>query len=334
MRDPWTIAVSLLLLCSGISVAPADPPSAGGGSGTAASPPAQGGFFSSLKQAFNQDIDHEVVWGHFDVGSPPDTHRFYCLVNPKTGKREPNGVAGEPFARRDGMTGLKQPAVSPTSCAEAEQKGILVTADYTVKGNSGSSSVAPAQKAASAAVSPSATGPAPGSAPGTASPAAAAPAPAPAAVPVAAVAGAAPAAAAASIAPTMSNADRAEDRAYIRKAESDWGESEVTRDAGVLERILSEDFVGVDIDGTHYSKSDALQEYRSRPSTYLSNRLNAVEIRFYGQTAIAQGDDSWQKKDGTAGKHVWTDTWIQRNGRWQLVASEDLVPPASGFRHP
>jgi hypothetical protein len=332
MRDPWTIAVSLLLLCSGIGVAPADPPAAGGGSGTAASPPAQGGFFSSLKQAFNQDIDHEVVWGHFDVGSPPDAHRFYCLVNPKTGKREPNGVAGEPFARRDGMTGLKQPAVSPTSCAEAQQKGILVTADYTVKGNFGSSSVTPAQKAASAAVSPSPTSPASGSASGTASPAAVAPAPA--AVPVAAVAGAAPAAAATSIAPTMSNADRAEDRAYIRKAESDWGESEVTRDAGVLERILSEDFVGVDIDGTHYSKSDALQEYRSRPSTYLSNHLNAVEIRFYGQTAIAQGDDSWQKKDGTAGKHVWTDTWIQRNGKWQLVASEDLVPPASGFRHP
>jgi hypothetical protein len=338
MRDPWTIAVSLLLLCSAMGAAPADPPAAGGGSGTAASPPTQGGFFSSLKQAFNQDVDHEVVWGHFDVGSPPDTHRFYCLVNPKTGKREPNGVAGEPFARRDGMTGLKQPAVSPTSCAEAEQKGILVTADYTVKGNAGSSSVAPAQKAARPAVSASTAGPATASASGMASPPAAASATVP---PVAAATTAATAATtasvpapAASVAPAMSNADRAEDRAYIRKAESDWGESEVTRDAGVLERILSEDFVGVDVDGTHYSKSDALQEYRSRPSNYLSNRINAVEIRFYGQTAIAQGDDSWQKKDGTAGKHVWTDTWVQRNGRWQLVASEDLVPPASGFRHP
>jgi hypothetical protein len=320
MRDTRTIAVSLLLLCSGISVAPADPPATGGGTGTAASSPTQGGFLSSLKQAFNQDVDREVVWGHFDVGSAPDTHRFYCLLNPKTGKREPNGVAGEPYVRRDGTTGLKQPAVSPTSCAEAEQKGILVTADYTVKGSAGSSksSVTPAQKAASPAVSASALP-------------AAAPAPAGPAVPVAASAGTA---SAASIAPTMSNVDRADDRAYIRKAESDWGESEVTRDAGVLERILSEDFVGVDVDGTHYSKSDALQEYRSRPSSYLSNHIDAVEIRFYGQTAVAQGDDSWQKKDGTAGKHVWTDTWIQRNGKWQLVASEDLVPPVSGFRHP
>jgi Domain of unknown function (DUF4440) len=132
----------------------------------------------------------------------------------------------------------------------------------------------------------------------------------------------------------MSSADHAADRAYIRKAESDWGESEVSRDASVLERVLSDDFVGVDVDGTHYSKADALQEYRSRPSSYLSNHVNEVEIRFYGQAAVAQGDDSWEKKDGTAGKHVWTDTWVQRDGKWQLVAAEDLVPPARGFRHP
>jgi Domain of unknown function (DUF4440) len=329
MRDPRTITVSLLLLCSGIGVVSADPPATGGGTGTAASSPTQGGFFSSLKQAFNQDVDHEIVWGHFDVGSPPDSHRFYCLLNPKTGKHEPNGVAGEPYARRDGTTGLKQPAVSPTSCAEAEQKGLLVTADYIVKGvaRSSKSSAVPVQTAASPAVSASTAGPASG----TASSPAAVPAPADPAVPRAAAAPAAPAAA---IASATSNVDRADDRAYIRKAESDWGESEVTRDAGVVERILADDFVGVDVDGAHYSKADALQEYRTRPSSYLSNHIDAVEIRFYGQTAVAQGDDSWQRKDGTAGKHVWTDTWIKRNGKWQLVASEDLVPPASGFRHP
>jgi uncharacterized protein (TIGR02246 family) len=93
---------------------------------------------SSLKQAFSQHADREVVWAHFDVGSAPDTHRFYCLIDPETGKREPNGVAGEVFLRRDGMTGLKGPAISPVSCADAEQKGILITSGYTVKLSAGS----------------------------------------------------------------------------------------------------------------------------------------------------------------------------------------------------
>jgi len=86
--------------------------------------------------------------------------------------------------------------------------------------------------------------------------------------------------------------------------------------------------VGVDIDGSHYSKAKAIVHYRS-PSVFVSNHLNDVVIRFYGDAAVAQGDESWRKKDGTPGKFVWTDTWMRRAGQWQVVAAEDLVPPGS-----
>jgi hypothetical protein len=26
-------------------------------------------------------------------------------------------------------------------------------------------------------------------------------------------------------------------------------------------------------------------------------------------------------------RFVWTDTWIRRNGKWQIVAGEDLIAP-------
>jgi ketosteroid isomerase-like protein len=125
-------ALCLVLLGWVGSTALADPPE--GTAGATVSSPSQshGGFLSSLKQAFGENVDREVVWAHFDVGSAPETHRFYCLVDPKTGKREPNGVAGQPFTRHDGMTGLKAPAISPVSCSDAEQKGILITSGYTV----------------------------------------------------------------------------------------------------------------------------------------------------------------------------------------------------------
>jgi ketosteroid isomerase-like protein len=128
--------------------------------------------------------------------------------------------------------------------------------------------------------------------------------------------------------------DHARDSNYIRQAESDWAESVVTRDTNVLERILADDFVGVDIDGSHYSKADAIKEYRTKPSEFISNHLNQVEIRFYGHTAVAQGSESWKKKDGNSGKFVWTDTWVQRDGKWQVVAAEDLVPPAERTGRP
>jgi ketosteroid isomerase-like protein len=129
-----------------------------------------------------------------------------------------------------------------------------------------------------------------------------------------------------SLAQVQSAADQASDGAYIRQAESDWAESVVTNDVSVLERILADDFVGVDIDGSHYSKADAINDYRTHPSDFVFNHLNEVGIRFYGDAAVAQGNEGWKKKDGTTGKFVWTDTWIRRGGKWQIVAAEDLVP--------
>jgi ketosteroid isomerase-like protein len=121
------------------------------------------------------------------------------------------------------------------------------------------------------------------------------------------------------------------DRAYIRQAESDWAESAVTNDVSVLERIQADDFVGVWVDGSHYSKADGIKDWRTHASEFVSNHLNEIEIRFFGDAAVAQGSESWKKKDGTTGKFVWTDIWIRRGGKWQCVASEDLVPgPPAG----
>src|SRR5271170_4453237 len=126
-----------LVLCFGAaSGALAEPP---GGTETGASTSASGdadlvpgNFFSSLKQAFNKDFDHEVVRGHFEVGTAPNARRYYCLVDPKTGKKEPNGVLGQPVAVADGMTGIKDSSVSLYSCRDAEKQGMLVTAGYVL----------------------------------------------------------------------------------------------------------------------------------------------------------------------------------------------------------
>jgi len=158
------LALCLMLLGWVGGIALADPPEGTGG-GTANSPAqSHGGFLSSLKQAFGENVNREVVWAHFDVGSAPETHRFYCLVDPKTGKREPNGVAGQPFTRPDGMTGLKAPAISPVSCSDAEQKGILITSGYTVSmaahGATGATGSVPAAAATPTPVPHAASAPA------------------------------------------------------------------------------------------------------------------------------------------------------------------------------
>ena len=119
--------------------------------------------FFRPQQAFIEEFIYGVR-GHFDVGSPPNTQRYYCLVNIKTGKSELNGVAGQLVLRADKMTGIKGAAVSPLSCADAEQKGILITGGYVLSGSVSSkiTPASPVQKpsgVAAAAPPPSAIAP-------------------------------------------------------------------------------------------------------------------------------------------------------------------------------
>jgi hypothetical protein len=128
-----------MLLVGTLPAALADPP-AEAAAPTPAEAPAEGQdltphgtLMSSLKQGFSQDVEHESVRGHFDVKTPSGTQRYYCLVDPKTGKGEENGVSGQLVPRRDGTTGIKGAAVTFYRCAEAEQKGMLVTTGYLVR---------------------------------------------------------------------------------------------------------------------------------------------------------------------------------------------------------
>ena len=94
----------------------------------------QDSIFSSVKQSLNQDVEHDVVRGHFELGEPPNVHRYYCLISTKTGRREPNGVLAELDPRRDGMIAVKNSSVSMYSCTKAEQAGLLVTTGYIFNG--------------------------------------------------------------------------------------------------------------------------------------------------------------------------------------------------------
>src|SRR5215468_2174968 len=99
------------------------------------------------------------------------------------------------------------------------------------------------------------------------------------------------------------------------------------RRQSAIERILADDFIGVDPKGRLYSKQEMINETRNAPKYFVSNRLNDVKVRFYGSTAIAQGSETWEKRSGERGRFIWTDTWLRRNGRWQIVAAEDLISP-------
>lgn len=116
-----------------------------------------------------------------------------------------------------------------------------------------------------------------------------------------------------------------ESEAYMRKAEADWAALPPKEQPALLRRILADDFVGVGTKGAVRNKQEQIDaDLRAPPAA--PAKLDYVRYRHFGDTVLAQGQET---APGTAGDPattlVWTDVWMLRNGRWQIVAAQDTV---------
>lgn len=120
--------------------------------------------------------------------------------------------------------------------------------------------------------------------------------------------------------------DRARIERYIRGCEAAWARSNLADTSRVLRPCIAEDYIGVGSNGQLTSKKDVIAP-PANPGSYAADTIDYINVRFFGDTAIAQGAESWVKRGGTRGRYVWNDIWLRRSGRWQIVASQDTPAP-------
>jgi ketosteroid isomerase-like protein len=113
---------------------------------------------------------------------------------------------------------------------------------------------------------------------------------------------------------------------YIKDSEAAWAESMSTNDASVVKRILADDCVWI-LEGRATDKAGAIAAAAKGPGDFISNHLDYATVHLFGDTAIVQGSDTWTRRGDKTGHFIWTDTWIRRNGQWQIVAAQDTVTP-------
>lgn len=127
-------------------------------------------------------------------------------------------------------------------------------------------------------------------------------------------------------APRGSTGSNAAAERYIIESSRDWAESVVTGDRSKRRIYFADDFVGTDTKGRTYDKAMVTRE-TGPAKQIISNRLDSVNVKFFGETAVAHGSESWERMDGSKGRYVWTDVWARRNGQWQVVAAQDAAVP-------
>jgi hypothetical protein len=111
---------------------------------------------------------------------------------------------------------------------------------------------------------------------------------------------------------------------FIIAAEAKWANSACSPQPD-LKEVIADDFQGTSPSGRRYGKKDAIAS--DTKALERDCQLGEVKVRFFGDSiAIAYGAESAVKaKDGKEKKHclIWTDTWLKRVGKWQIVAAQD-----------
>lgn len=119
---------------------------------------------------------------------------------------------------------------------------------------------------------------------------------------------------------------KAEVTAYIERCSSEWAMGAVRFDPEVIQRCIADDYQGFSSRGTLSTKATLSSPY-DPPGKAAG--LFYSKPRFMNSTlAIVQGEEWWEPKDGSGKKHlIWTDVWMFRGGKWQIVASQDSAVP-------
>jgi len=120
----------------------------------------------------------------------------------------------------------------------------------------------------------------------------------------------------------------AEAERAVTKAEQEWFAIQQANDWAKLSKMISEDFVIVDSDGSLGNRESMIAGYKAEAPRVLSLKMQVLVAHAVAPNAvIASGLDDITLKGSTASGTThryerFIDTWILRAGRWQCVAEQ------------
>jgi ketosteroid isomerase-like protein len=122
----------------------------------------------------------------------------------------------------------------------------------------------------------------------------------------------------------------------LEKLTEDWATAELRGDAAFLERALADDFVGVGPRGFTLTKEQWIARHEAGNLKYDSFGLDDVEVRPYGDAAVAvcrqSAEGVYEDENGRYDIHEQfraTLVFVKQQEHW-LLASLHLSPIAEG----
>jgi ketosteroid isomerase-like protein len=115
------------------------------------------------------------------------------------------------------------------------------------------------------------------------------------------------------------------DETKIIALENLWNQMQLNHDADAMGKLLDEDFVFTDYDGTVMSKEQFLESIRDESYQLTIEASENMKLHRHGDTVVVIG--ATHEKGTYKGKPYqhqgrFTDTWMKKNGQWLCIASQ------------
>ena len=113
----------------------------------------------------------------------------------------------------------------------------------------------------------------------------------------------------------------------LRDLERKWEASVGTHDLSVVQSLIADDFVGVYWTGEVVNRSRVISLFKADMDTYQSAVNEKVSVHISSPTSAVVIGIAHEKGTSRNGQPFdrmfrFTDTWTERNGRWQCTASQ------------
>jgi ketosteroid isomerase-like protein len=108
-------------------------------------------------------------------------------------------------------------------------------------------------------------------------------------------------------------------------------EMQTRKDVAVADRLLADDYVFLQADGSVSNKAQNLAVLRDPGFVCAAFTTEDVVVRVFADAAVITGRATMRATyDGhdVGGEFLYTDVWAKKNGRWQTVVSQATRRPA------
>jgi hypothetical protein len=104
----------------------------------------------------------------------------------------------------------------------------------------------------------------------------------------------------------------------------------IKKDRATMERLYANDYTYIHSNGTVANKTQDIAANMSPDQAWTARKSDDMRVRIYRDVAVVTGISTLtgSAKGYVSGPRRFTEVWVRRNGRWQMVSGQSTLVPA------